>query len=27
VYGEAGFKDVTAHPIAMSPHTVVMGTA
>jgi 2-polyprenyl-3-methyl-5-hydroxy-6-metoxy-1,4-benzoquinol methylase len=27
MYSEAGFKDVTAHPIPMSPHTVVMGTA
>ena len=27
MYAEAGFKDVTAHPIPMSPHTIVMGTA
>jgi hypothetical protein len=27
MYTEAGFKDVTAHPIPMSPHTVVMGRA
>ena len=27
MYNEAGFKDVTAHPIPMSPHTVVMGRA
>ena len=27
MYAEAGFKDVTAHPIPMSPHTVVMGRA
>jgi 2-polyprenyl-3-methyl-5-hydroxy-6-metoxy-1,4-benzoquinol methylase len=27
MYAEAGFRGVTAHPIPMSPHTVVMGTA
>ena len=27
MYAEAGFGDVQAHPIPMSPHTVVMGTA
>jgi len=27
MYDEAGFKNATAHPIPMSPHTVVMGTA
>lgn len=27
MYAEAGFKDATAHPIPMSPHTIVMGTA
>lgn len=27
MYGEAGFGNVTAHPIPMSPHTVVMGSA
>lgn len=27
MYSEAGFKGITAHPIPMSPHTVVMGTA
>jgi len=27
MYADAGFKDVTAHPIPMSPHTIVMGTA
>ncbi len=27
MYAEAGFKGITAHPIPMSPHTVVMGTA
>ena len=27
MYAEAGFGAVTAHPIPMSPHTVVMGTA
>jgi 2-polyprenyl-3-methyl-5-hydroxy-6-metoxy-1,4-benzoquinol methylase len=27
MYGEAGFKDVTAHPIPVSPHTIVMGSA
>ena len=25
MYAHAGYKDITAHPIAMSPHTVVMG--
>ena len=27
MYAEAGFKGMTAHPIPLSPHTVVMGTA
>lgn len=27
MYADAGFKDATAHPIPMSPHTIVMGTA
>jgi hypothetical protein len=27
MYNEAGFGGVTAHPIPMSPHTVVMGVA
>jgi SAM-dependent methyltransferase len=27
MYNEAGFTDVQAHPIPMSPHTVVMGQA
>jgi len=27
MYGDAGFGGVTAHPIPMSPHTVVMGRA
>ena len=27
MYDEAGFKGITEHPIPMSPHTVVMGTA
>ena len=27
MYAEAGFKDVTAHPIPMSPQTIVVGTA
>jgi 2-polyprenyl-3-methyl-5-hydroxy-6-metoxy-1,4-benzoquinol methylase len=27
MYTDAGFKNITAHPIPMSPHTVVMGTA
>jgi hypothetical protein len=27
MYSEAGFKEIAAHPIPMSPHTVVMGTA
>jgi hypothetical protein len=27
MYADAGFKDVKAHPIPMSPHTVVTGTA
>jgi SAM-dependent methyltransferase len=26
MYNEAGFRDVTAHPIPMSPHTIVMGS-
>jgi hypothetical protein len=25
MYNEAGFGGITAHPIPMSPHTVVMG--
>ena len=25
MYREAGFHDVTAHPIPMSPHTIVLG--
>jgi hypothetical protein len=25
MHSRAGFRDVTAHPIAMSPHTIVMG--
>jgi len=24
---KAGFRDITAHPIPMSPHTIVLGTA
>jgi 2-polyprenyl-3-methyl-5-hydroxy-6-metoxy-1,4-benzoquinol methylase len=27
MYAEAGFRDITPHPIPMSPHTVVMGKA
>jgi len=27
MYAEAGFKEISEHPIPMSPHTVVMGTA
>jgi 2-polyprenyl-3-methyl-5-hydroxy-6-metoxy-1,4-benzoquinol methylase len=27
MYTEAGFKEITVHPIPMSPHTVVMGVA
>jgi 2-polyprenyl-3-methyl-5-hydroxy-6-metoxy-1,4-benzoquinol methylase len=27
MYGQAGFASVTAHPIPMSPHTIVMGRA
>jgi hypothetical protein len=27
MYAKAGFTDVTQHPIAMSPHTIVMGRA
>jgi SAM-dependent methyltransferase len=27
MYVEAGFKNITEHPISMSPHTVVMGSA
>ncbi len=27
MYAEAGFANITAHPIPMSPHTVVMGRA
>ena len=27
MYNEAGFGNITAHPIPMSPHTVVMGHA
>jgi len=27
MYNEAGFGGITAHPIPMSPHTVVMGRA
>ena len=27
MYHEAGFRDVTAHPIPMSPHTVIVGLA
>jgi hypothetical protein len=26
MYGQAGFGGVTAHPIPMSPHTIVTGT-
>ena len=27
MYVEAGFKDIVGRPIAMSPHTIVLGTA
>jgi hypothetical protein len=27
MYNDAGFSGITAHPIPMSPHTVVMGRA
>jgi hypothetical protein len=27
MYSEAGFQGITGHPIPLSPHTVVMGTA
>jgi hypothetical protein len=27
MYTEAGFGSITAHPIPMSPHTIVMGRA
>ena len=27
MYAEAGFKAITEHPIPMSPHTIVLGTA
>jgi hypothetical protein len=27
MYGQAGLGSVTAHPIPMSPHTIVMGRA
>ena len=27
MYGDAGFSDISAHPIPMSPHTVVLGHA
>lgn len=27
MYADAGFKDVSAHPVPMSPHTIVMGKA
>ncbi len=27
MHDEAGYKNVTAHPIPMSPHTIVLGTA
>jgi hypothetical protein len=27
MYTDAGFGDISAHPIPMSPHTVVMGRA
>jgi 2-polyprenyl-3-methyl-5-hydroxy-6-metoxy-1,4-benzoquinol methylase len=27
MYAEAGFKDIKGHPIPMSPHTVVLGSA
>jgi hypothetical protein len=27
MYHEAGFKDISRHPIPMSPHTIVIGSA
>ena len=27
MYGEGGFRDITGHPIPMSPHTIVVGRA
>jgi hypothetical protein len=27
MYTEAGFGNITGHPIPMSPHTIVMGQA
>jgi len=27
IYNEAGFANVSGHPIPMSPHTVVLGRA
>lgn len=27
MYAQAGFRDATAHPVPMSPHTIVMGSA
>ena len=27
MYNEAGYSGITAHPIPMSPHTIVMGNA
>jgi hypothetical protein len=27
MYNQAGFTGITAHPIPMSPHTVVIGNA
>ena len=27
MYKEAGFGDISKHPIPMSPHTIVMGRA
>jgi hypothetical protein len=27
MHNEAGYSAVSAHPIPMSPHTIVMGTA
>ena len=27
MYSDAGYTGITAHPIPMSPHTVVMGLA
>jgi hypothetical protein len=27
MYAEAGFNDIKGHPIPMSPHTVVLGSA